>query len=405
MPKKLKIPLLDLKREYLFLKKDIEKELRSCFNSQAWILGEKVNQFEKKAAEYLGTKYAIGVASGTDALILALQTLAIKLKKREFFDKKDEIITTPLSFIATAEAIVRSGATPVFVDINPDTFNIDPVQIKKAITANTVGIIPVHLYGLGCEMSAILKIAKENNLFIVEDAAQSFGGIYKEKKLGTIGDLGAFSFFPSKNLGGYGDGGLVSTNNSQLAELIRILRNHGQTRMYDASFLGYNSRLDSIQAAVLLVKLKHIDKFNKLRRKVAAQYNNRLKNIKQIQIPVTNTEHRKLPPVLHSAGSRRDEIAGGTKTETSHVYHLYTIKVSTNRDKLLKYLNSKGIAARIYYPQLLSGMKAFRGSRMGSEPKNAKRILSKVLSLPLHPFLKEAEISYIIKALSSFFPA
>jgi UDP-2-acetamido-2-deoxy-ribo-hexuluronate aminotransferase len=380
MSKKIQIPLLDLKREYSFLKKDIDKELKDCFDSQAWVLGEKVSRFEEEIARYLGVKHAIGVASGTDALILSLGALAIKLKKKESFDKKDEIITTPFSFIATAEAIARCGATPVFVDINPDTFNIDPGQIKKAINKNTVGIIPVHLYGLACDMSPILKIAKENNLFVIEDTAQSFGGMYKEKKLGSLGDLGAFSFFPSKNLGCYGDGGLVSTNDSKLAELLRVLRNHGQTKTYEASFLGYNSRLDSIQAAVLLAKLKYIDKFNRLRNKAAKQYNNGLKSIKQIQTPVES------PECFHS-------------------YHLYTIKVSSNRDKLLKYLNSKAIAARIYYPHILSQMKAFSGAKVKGDLKNTKAVLPEILTLPIHPFLKMSEISYIIKEISSFFSA
>ncbi|MBU1523445.1 MAG: DegT/DnrJ/EryC1/StrS family aminotransferase, partial [Candidatus Omnitrophica bacterium] len=233
-------------------------------------------------------------ASGTDALLLSLRALAIKEKNKEYFDKKDEVITTPFTFVATAEAIVRSGATPVFVDVNLATFNICPKEIKKAITKNTVGILPVHLYGNSCRMDEILKIAKENNLFVVEDTAQAFGGTYstkgaclparqgsasggKGKKLGTIGNCGAFSFFPSKNLGGCGDGGLIATNNIRLAELVRILRNHGQIKKYNASYIGYNSRLDSIQAAILLVKLKYVDKFNQLRREIAKKYMRHLK--------------------------------------------------------------------------------------------------------------------------------
>ena len=266
------IPILDLKREYASLKKDIDRQIKDCLGSQQWILGRKVSEFEKRIAKYLCVKYAIGVASGTDALILSLKALAFKLKRKESFDRKDEIITTAFTFIATAESIVRAGATPVFADIDPITFNIDPLAIERAITKNTVGILPVHLYGLVCDMGKISKIAKKHNLFIVEDCAQSFGASIGKKKVGAFSDCGTFSFFPSKNLGGFGDGGLIVTNDKSIAELIKILRNHGQTSNYNASFIGYNSRLDSIQAAVLLAKLEDIDKFNTARIKIAKKY-------------------------------------------------------------------------------------------------------------------------------------
>ncbi|NQT28721.1 MAG: DegT/DnrJ/EryC1/StrS family aminotransferase, partial [Candidatus Omnitrophica bacterium] len=365
------IPSLDLKREYKALKKDIDKQLKDCLDSQQWILGPKVSEFEEKAAKYLGIKYAIGVASGTDALILSLKALALKTKKRELFDKKEEIITTPFTFIATAEAIVRAGATPVFVDIDSDTFNIDPSCIEKAITKNTVGILPVHLYGFPCDVIKISKIAKKHNLFTVEDCAQSFGASIGEKKTGTFSDCGAFSFFPSKNLGGFGDGGLIVTNNKTIAELVKVLRKHGQTRQYKADYIGYNSRLDSIQAAVLLAKLKHIDKFNNARIKIAKKYTQALKNIPQIQPPQLSQEPR------------------AKSQEPTHVYHQYTIKVSSGRGTLLKYLNSKGIGARVYYPILLSGMKAFENCKCKGILKNAKEVSEKILSLPIHPFLKE----------------
>jgi dTDP-4-amino-4,6-dideoxygalactose transaminase len=202
---------------------------------------------EERAANYLNVKHAIGVASGTDALLLSLRALAIKIKNKEYFDKKDEIITTSFTFVATAEAIARSGATPVFVDIDPQSFNIDAENIKKAVNPNTVGIIPVHLFGRSSEMSAISKIARGKNLFILEDVAQAFGGQFHGKKLGTLGLCGAFSFFPSKNLGSYGDAGLIATNDKFLADTIRILRVHGQTSQYNAKYIGYNSRLDSVQ--------------------------------------------------------------------------------------------------------------------------------------------------------------
>ena len=378
MAKKLTIPLLDLKREYAVLKKEIEKELGECFKTHHWILGEKVGKFEKETARYLGIRFAIGVASGTDALLLALRALAIKQKKKEFFANKHEIITTPLTFAATAEAIVRSGATPVFVDIDPDTFNIDPEKIKKAVTRNTVGIVPVHLYGLGCAMDKILSIAKKNGLFVLEDTAQAFGGTYKGKRLGALGCCGAYSFFPSKTLGGCGDGGLVTTNDVHLAELVKVLRDHGQKEKYNAKYIGYNSRLDSLQAAVLSVKLRYLDKFNNLRRKIACRYSEGLKDVTQIQTPYQPSGF-------------------------PHIFHLYTIKVpAPMRDGLLEYLNSCGIQSRIYYPVPLYKMKAFRKAKIRGNLNNLKQVLSQILTLPLHPFLKAKETDYVIKALRSY---
>ncbi|MCQ9205692.1 MAG: DegT/DnrJ/EryC1/StrS family aminotransferase [Omnitrophica bacterium] len=372
------INIIDLGEEYTFIKKDIERELAGCLKSQSWILGKKVSEFEAKAARYLSAKYTIGVASGTDALVLSLRALAITLRKKGYFDKKDEIITTPFTFVATAEAIVRSGATPVFVDINSDTFNICPQKLKKAITKNTVGILPVHLFGLACCMDKISEIAKKHDLFVVEDAAQAFGCSYQGKKIGSFGDLSAFSFFPSKNLGSFGDAGLVATSNSRLAELVRVLRNHGQSKKYKADYIGYNSRLDSIQAAILIVKLKHIDKFNQLRRKVAKEYDRLFRSIKQVQAP-------------------------RAYSELNHIYNLYTIKVFSKRDELSKYLNSQGIASRIYYPVPLYEMKAFKGIKAKGDFKAVREILPKVLSLPMHPFLRDSQIKYIARNVHSFF--
>ncbi len=374
----MKIPIFDLKKEYELLQKDIGQQIEDCLRSQQWILGQKVIKFEEDIAGYLGQKYTVGVASGTDALILALSALALKIKGKEYFDRQDEIITTPFTFIATSEAILRSGATPVFVDIDPDTFNIDPDKIKKALTKNTVGILPVHLYGLACAMDKILNIAKEHDLFVIEDVAQAFGGAFKGKKLGTWGDCGSFSFFPSKNLGGFGDGGLVATGNLKLAESIRYLRNHGEVEKYDASLLGFNSRLDSMQAAVLSVKLTAIDKFNALRREIAKEYGVGLKGLKQIQIPY-------LPQ------------------EVTHVYHLYTIQVSSGRDEFLDYLNSRGIESRIYYPVPLCRMKAFKKAKIAGNLTGLELVLGKILSLPIYPFLEKDKIQYIVRTIRSFF--
>ena len=391
--KKLIVSLVDLKREYAFLKEGIDRQIKDCLANQHWILGEKVTQFENELSKYLKSKYVIGVNSGTDALLLSLRAQAIKLKGAEYFDKKDEIITTPFTFIATAEAIIRSGATAVFVDIDPKTFNINPQCVRKAINKNTVGILPVHLFGLACDMENIVELAKENDLFIVEDVAQAFGAGYAfqtpnsklqtTKKLGTIGDCGAFSFFPSKNLGSYGDAGAVSTNDRKLAELIGTLRNHGQAHQYNARYIGYNSRLDSIQAAILLAKLKHIDRFNSLRIKIAQKYHNGLKDIKSIQLPTYNLKL--------------------TTYNYSHVYNLYTIKVAANaRDGMLKFLNSAGIQARTYYPLPLHKMETFKTAKISGNLVNVEKAASSVLSLPVNPFLKDREIDYIIENIRVF---
>jgi dTDP-4-amino-4,6-dideoxygalactose transaminase len=325
------------------------------------------------------------VASGTDALILALRAQAMQRKSKGYFNKSCEVITTPFTFVATAEAIVRAGATPVFVDIDPDTFNISPKAVKAAITKNTAGIVPVHLFGQPAGLSQIMKIAYEYKLFVVEDTAQAFGAVYKGKRAGTFGSCGCYSFFPSKNLGSFGDAGLVSTDDSRIFDLLGALRNHGQKSKYNAEHIGYNSRLDSIQAAILLAKLKHIDKFNQMRIKAAQKYNRYLKGIKQIQVPQTRYEIR------------------DTRYKSSHVYHLYTIKVSEKRDALLKHLNTKGIMARVYYPVALYEMKAFKAAKIRGSCKATKEALEKVISLPLHPFLKDEQIKYVCKAIVDFY--
>ncbi|MCM8786451.1 MAG: DegT/DnrJ/EryC1/StrS family aminotransferase [Candidatus Omnitrophica bacterium] len=379
MAKTTKIFLIDLKREYNFLKKEINQQINDCLCSQQWILGDKVEELEEAISKYLNLKYTVGVASGTDALTISLQALALKLKGKEFFDEADQIITTPFTFIATAEAILRAGAKIVFVDIEPDTFNIDPKKIKNAITKNTIGILPVHIFGLPSAMDEIKKIAKENGLFVVEDVAQAFGAKFKKRPVGSFGDVAAFSFFPTKNLGCYGDGGLVATDDFKVVESAKILRNHGQAKQYIADYIGYNSRLDSIQAAILLAKLKFVEKFNSLRKNVANKYNQALGAIKGITIP-------KQPK------------------DCEHVYHLYTIKINKNlRDKLLNFLNRKGIQARVYYPVGLHKMKAFKCAKLTDELKITDEVTLSVISLPTHPFLEAEEIDYIIKTIESFF--
>ncbi len=375
----MKVPLLDLKAEYNFLKKEISLNLKRCLSSQEWILGSLVSEFEKTASHYLGSKYAVGVASGTDALLIGLRALAIELKNKDFFNKKDEIITTPFTFVASAEAIIRAGAKPVFVDIDSNSFNISPPAIEKAITKNTVGILPVHIYGQTCNMGAIQKIARKNNLFVLEDCAQSFGASCQNKKLGTWGEVGAFSFFPSKNLGGFGDAGLITAKSKKIFNLIKILRNHGQTAPYRADYCGYNSRLDSIQAAVLLAKIKHIDKFNRRRAEIAKKYNEALSGFSQVQIPCL------------SASSK------AKSKNLSHIYHLYTIKVSSGiRDELVRGLNLKGVLARTYYPVSLDRMRAFKVARVAHRLENTQRIVKEVVSLPVYPFMDNKKVDYSI---------
>jgi dTDP-4-amino-4,6-dideoxygalactose transaminase len=339
------IPMLNLRLEYEYMKEDIDSAIKKCLEHQKWILGPEVKALEDKLAEYIGVKHCVGVSSGTDALVLSLRALAIKLKGQEYFDRSDEIITTPFTFTATGDAILRAGATPVFVDIDPITYNIDPVKIREYLAyshspiasspPNVVGILPVHLYGQSCNMDEIMAIAKEYNIFVLEDVAQAFGGMWKGQRLGSIGTLGAFSFFPSKNLGGFGDGGMVSTNDDELAELVLILLRHGGKDKYNVDHIGYNARLDTLQAAILLAKLKYVNEFNERRRKIAALYNEGLKDLEGLVLPIANCPS----PIASNnspIASCPSPIASGNSPIASsllpiayheHVFHQYTIRV------------------------------------------------------------------------------
>jgi len=299
------IPMLDLKLEYLSLAEDLEEPLLKAATRAKYILGDEVKQLEEKIANYVGTKFAVGVSSGTDALVLSLRALAIQRNKKEFFDKEDLIITTPFTFTATGEAILRAGATPLFVDIDPDTYNIDPEQVERAVKeygSRVKGILPVHLYGQPCNMDEIMRIAKEYGLFVVEDCAQSLGAKWDGKQTGSFGDTGCFSFFPTKPLGGFGDGGMITTNNEELYELLLMLRKHGGKDKYNVEYIGYNARLDTIQAAMLLQKFKYLDYFNKRRREIARNYNEQFKSISWIKTPYE-------------------------QQKAYHVYHQYTIRI------------------------------------------------------------------------------
>ncbi|KHE93938.1 MAG: pleiotrophic regulatory protein DegT [Candidatus Scalindua brodae] len=338
----------------------------------------------------------MGVSSGTEALVLSLRALALKIKGKEYWDKSDLVVTTPFTFTATGDAILRAGATPVFVDIDPATYNIDTNKVKECFARNVepetrnstqvVGILPVHLYGQSCNMDEIMKFAEEHNLFVVEDVAQAFGGKWKEKKLGSIGDSGTFSFFPSKNLGGFGDGGMISTNDDELAELMRMLLKHGGKDKYNVDHIGYNARLDTLQAAVLLAKFKYIDEFNGKRRKIAEIYNKELSAISGIVLPLSN----KL----------------STKSEgLYHVYHQYTIKVNDGkRDELKKHLEENGVSTMIYYPIPLHKMKVFDGKmEMFEDLENSEKAAQEVISLPMEPLQKQEDTAYVIKSIREYF--
>jgi len=372
------IPMLDLLAEYEYMKVDIDAALRKCLEHQKWVLGPEVNELENNVAAYLGANHCVGVSSGTDALVLSLRALAIQRKGDEYFTRDDEIITTPFTFTATGDAILRAGATPVFVDVDPASYNIDPEQVRDYLKRNgskVVGIIPVHLYGQSCDMDQLMGLAQQHNLFVVEDVAQAFGGMWRSKKLGSLGTLGAFSFFPSKNLGGFGDSGMVSTNDVDLAGLVRMLLKHGGKDKYNVDHIGYNARLDTIQAGVLLAKLKYIDEFNDRRRKIAAAYSEGLCKVRGLTTP----------QVIQNC---------------HHVFHQYTVRTD-RRDNIQKLLAERGISTMIYYPHPLHTMSVFgKGrSRNGGELKESERASATVFSLPIEPLQKRETTAEIVEAL------
>lgn len=369
-----KIKFLDLVGQYKSIKKEIDGAIQKVLDSGYFIGGKEVEKFENEIAKLSGTKYAIGLNSGTDALFLSLKALGV--------GPGDEVITTPFTFIATAEVIADLGAKPIFVDIQPGTFNIDPSKIKKKLTKKTKAILPVHLFGQITDMTEIMKIARKYKLSVIEDAAQAIGAVYEGKKAGAIGDAGCFSFYPTKNLGAYGDGGMLTTNNKKMAEEIRLLRNHGSSpkEKYLNLVFGSNSRLDAIQAAILRVKLKHLKRWSQRRLEKAIYYTAFLSKISDI-----------VPP--HIAPHR------------SHIFHQYTIRVkSGKRDKLKKYLKERGIPAMVYYPLPLHLQPAFKYLRYkkGDFPE-AEKASREVLSIPIYPELSQKEQNFIIKKIKEFY--
>ncbi len=364
----MKVNFVDLQKQYQDHKQELDAAALEVFTKCNFILGNQVEEFETNFAAFCETAHAIGVASGTDALVLALKALDI--------GPGDEVITVPNTYIATALAISLVGATPVFVDINPQTYNIDTNKIEAAINPRTKAIVPVHLYGQPADMDPIAAIAKEYKLYVIEDACQAHGARYKGKRVGGLGDIAAFSFYPGKNLGAYGDGGAITTNNMKLAEKLKLLRNYGQKVKYHHLIKGHNSRLDTVQAAILNVKLKYLEEWNRKRREHALKYKRLLKEknlVKPYELP-----------------------------STEPVYHLYVIQIA-KRNELLKYFAEKEISAGIHYPVPIHLQPAYTelGYARGSFP-HTETYAEKIISLPMFSELTDDQIEFVCNELANF---
>lgn len=391
------IPLIDLKAQYDVLSDDLNKVTLEVLSSANYILGKNVTEFEREFAEYIGVKHAISVGNGTDALVIALKAMGI--------GKGDEVITTPFTFFATAESISAVGATPVFVDVTKDTFNIDVTKIEEKITSKTKAIMPVHIFGQSADMDPINEIAKKHNLLVIEDACQAIGGKYKGRNIGSLSDMACFSFFPTKNLGCAGDGGIIVTDNDDLAIIARALRMHGSGENGQKAFnllneveetvmttdatndtvynplkyynylIGYNSRLDAIQAAILRVKLKEIDKWNGRRREIVEIYNREFKEL-DLVIPVCGESNE-------------------------HVYHMYILQ-SENREEILTKLKDRGVATGVYYPVPLHLQKVYKdlGYKEGDMPVS-EYLSHRTFAIPVYPELTNEQIKYIVDSVKN----
>ena len=369
----LHFPFLDLRAQFQGVREEIMEAIAGTMESQRFILGPEVESLESEIAEYVGCQHAIACASGSDALLLALMAVGVS--------PGDEVITTPFTFVATASAIVRLGAKPVFVDIDPATYNLNPADLEKAISSNTRAMIPVHLYGLPAAMEAILECARQHGLAVIEDAAQALGAEYRGVKVGNLGTIGAFSFFPSKNLGCAGDGGMITTNDPELADSLRLLRVHGSRKKYHCELIGLNSRLDALQASILRVKLRHLETWTKARQRNANRY--RLAFTRQ------NIDNRVILP-LQPDGLR-------------HVYNQFVIR-SLARDEVRQHLLRHGIPTEIYYPEPLHMQSAFNylGYQRGDFP-HAEEASREVLALPIYPELTEEQQSTVVDAIASYY--
>ena len=371
--RKLQFPFLDLKAEYATMREETLAAVQTVLESQQFIMGPEVEKFEAEIASFLGCSFAIGCASGSDALLLALMAMGV--------DSGDEVITTPFTFVATAGSIARLKAKPVFVDIDPETYNLDCKQLEAVFTRNTKAIIPVHLFGLPAEMDSVTEVARARGVAVLEDAAQAIGARYHDKYVGNIGTCGCFSFFPSKNLGGAGDGGMITTNDPKFAETLSVLRDHGSRKKYHYELLGMNSRLDALQAAILRVKFRQLDRLSQARRRNAARYRQLFKEAgldRWIGLP---TEPQGL----------------------SHVYNQFVIRTQ-RRDPLRDHLRDCGIPTEIYYPLPLHLQPAFAylGYTEGSFPR-AEAASREVLALPIFPTMSEAQQKIVVDAIAQFF--
>ncbi len=364
------VPFVDLQAQYATIRNEVQDAINEVLDASSFILGRHVEAFERVFAEYCGGGEAIGMGSGTEALHLALRACGI--------GQGDEVITVANSFIATALAIDYVGATPVFVDIDPGTYTMDVEQAKAHVTPRTRAILPVHLFGQPADMDPILALAESHDLHVIEDACQAHGAEYGGQRVGALGDIGCFSFYPAKNLGAYGDGGLALTRNPRLAEWMRLLRNYGQTRKYYHRIRGYNSRLDELQAAVLEAKLPYLDGWNDARRRVAARYNARV-----------STAHVTLP---------------GEREDVRHVYHVYAIR-TPYRDELSEWLSARGIRTQIHYPVPIHRQNAYQDPGLPASPLPiTERVSGEILSLPMYPELTEAQIDWVIESVNAFHP-
>ena len=370
------LPMVDLKSQYKKIEIEVDLAIKNCLNSTAFIGGANVASFQKNLEKYLGVKHVIPCANGTDALQIALMALDLKAG--------DEVIVPAFTYVASAEVIALLQLKPVMVDVDPNTFNITPDIFEKAITSRTKAIIPVHLFGQSCDMAAILEISQRHNIYVIEDNAQAIGADYTFKngqaaKTGTMGHIGCTSFFPSKNLGCYGDGGAIMTNHDDLAAKIRKIANHGQSERYYHDIVGVNSRLDAIQAAILDIKLKHLDNYSAARQKAATFYDEAFKSITALETPVR-------------------------QPNSTHVFHQYTLKVkSGQRNALVQHLTEEGISAMIYYPVPLYKQGAFKDYWQGEVLPVTEQLSAEVFSLPMHTELNDEILAEITEGVISFF--
>lgn len=367
------VPLLDLKEQFRQIRKEVMAAVEAVCEDQGFVLGPRVAEFEQALAKYVGSPHAVGVASGSDALLLSLMALGVR--------PGDEVITVPFTFFATAGAISRLGAKPVFVDIRPQTFNLDPDRLEAAVTPRTKAIIPVHLFGQCAEMEAIRAIADRKGVRVVEDACQAIGAVRNGAKAGALGDTGCFSFFPSKNLGGFGDGGMITTSDPQLADALRMLRVHGSRTRYVHEAVGINSRLDALQAAVLQVKLRHLDRWAEGRRRNAARY-------ERLAVEAKLLDRVVLPK---------------TDKGNYHVFNQFTIRAQ-QRDALREFLKEKSVGTEVYYPVPLHLQACYKdlGHRKGAFPES-ERAAVEALSLPVYAELTDDQLAYVVDTIAAFY--